>query len=172
MTSDGIRVYASSVRPSKLVDSKLNNNDDDGISVYAAPSDTNYVVRVGPQNFDDIDTMCSFINKNNLLRSRCHHKHKDKIRISTMNNHIDFYTENKINPYDDKYNVDHIYEIQCFTYIVASALHNMDDDKGRALFAKLRDYLIRAINVPANLNITDKQTNLTKMNAFKVISIY
>jgi hypothetical protein len=51
---------------------------------------------------------------------------------------------------------------------VASALHNLDGDKhGQSTFTSIRDKLVNVINADFNLNVTDSQANLVKMNIFK-----
>lgn len=66
------------------------------------------------------------------------------------------------------YHVDHIIEIQNFAYVVATALHNIDwKINGLELFRMIKEHLIACINIKSNLNITNKNTNLIKMNIMK-----
>lgn len=172
-SDDGIRVYASSIEypESDRKKDDVSFLDADGIHVYSACSDTNYDIQIGSRDFSEIANMVSFIHKNNLLRNGSHKKNKHKMQVSKYNDDIDLYTLQKIDPCKANYNVDHIFEIQCFSYVIATALHNLNDDRGRVLLGKLRERLVIAINIPANLNVTEKHTNLTKMNAFKVCAI-
>lgn len=118
------------------------------------------------ESFNDL---YSFITSKNLLRSLPHKKSKKKLEIAKNNNDIDLYTMQKIeDPSNSKYHIDHIFELQCFAYIVASALHKLDGDRhGRDTFAKVRDSLVKLINSNFNLNVTEHQANLVKMNVFK-----
>ena len=118
---------------------------------------------------DSFNDLYSFLTSKNLLRSLPHKKSKKKLEIAKLNNDIDLYTMQKIDdPNNSKYHIDHIFELQCFAYIVASALHKFDGDRhGRDTFAKVRDGLVKLINSNFNLNVTDKQANLVKMNIFK-----
>lgn len=151
----GIRVYAAAGLSS-------NNQSEEGIRVYSGDD-----ISIGPHKFREIDQFVNFINKNHYLR---HKKiNRKKMSVVRSNDNKDLYSMQKINAQDNKYNVDHIFEIQCYSYVIASALHNLNDDNGRALFKKLRERLSNVINSNCNLNVTDKNTNLTKMNAIKVI---
>ena len=118
---------------------------------------------------DSFNDLYSFLTSKNLLRSLPHKKSKKKLEIAKLNNDIDLYTMQKIDdPNNSKYHIDHIFELQCFAYIVASALHKLDGDRhGKDTFAKVRDGLVKLINSNFNLNVTDNQANLVKMNIFK-----
>jgi hypothetical protein len=118
---------------------------------------------------DSFNDLYSFLTSKNLLRSLPHKKSKKKLEIAKLNNDIDLYTMQKIDdPSNSKYHIDHIFELQCFAYIVASALHKIDGDRhGRDTFAKVKESLVKLINSNFNLNVTDNQANLVKMNIFK-----
>lgn len=122
-----------------------------------------------PEN--KITKLASYILSNNLLRSRVfsHKKHNaKKIQVAQLNDHIDLYDMQKIDVFDAKYEVDHIFEIQCMAYVVACALSNFkSNDDGRELFEKVRNRLVQVINSHCNLNVTDRKTNLVKMNVFR-----
>lgn len=112
----------------------------------------------------------SYILSNNVLRSLPHQKLKKKLNICQLNSDIDLYTNKKIiDVRDSNYHVDHIFELQCFAHVISLALRNFipSDLNGNTTFALVRDRLVKIINSDANLNVTDKQTNLVKMNVFK-----
>lgn len=118
------------------------------------------------ESFSDL---YSFLTSRNTLRSLPHKKWKKKLEVARLNNGLDLYTMQPITDAGNINNhVDHIFELQCFAYIVASALHKLDGDQhGRVTFAKVQTNLVKLINSTDNLNVTDKQTNLVKMNIFK-----
>ncbi len=133
----------------------------DGIRVYAVSQP---ISKTG-NSFDDLFT---FIISKKLLRSLPHKKLKKKLKISKLNDDMDLYTNQKIDAQSSQYHLDHIFEIQCFVHVVASALHNLDGDKhGQSTFTSIRDKLVNVINADFNLNVTDSQANLVKMNIFK-----
>lgn len=166
---DGIRVYGH------------DSSSDDGIRVYAAPNrssrysssflNDDRFTSCKSYDFDQLFKLVSFLNSNNLLRSKTasHKKSVRKVEVCKLNGYIDLYTLKTINPYESKYEVDHIFEIQCFVFVVAAALHSFDgDNHGRVIFDLLQEQLNDVINSEINLNVTDKDTNLVKMNVFKV----
>lgn len=108
----------------------------------------------------------TYILSNNLLRSLPHQKLKTKLHIAKLNSEIDLYTNQKISDVrSSSYQVDHIFELQCFSHVISMALSKLDCDY--AAFNVLRDRLVKIINSDFNLNVTDKQANLVKMNVFK-----
>ena len=169
--NDGVRVYGTS------------STSDDGIRVYAASSrstrysssnssliDDRFSTRQS-YNFDELYKLVGFINSNNLLRSKTisHKKNVRKLEVCNFNGNVDLYTLQTIDIQEPKYEVDHVLEIQCFVFVVAAALHNFEDDNhGRIIFEHLREKLSTVINSNINLNVTDRNTNLVKMNVFKV----
>lgn len=154
---DGIRVFAVSDRSSRY-SSSSESLIDERFSMCKT------------YDFDQLHDLVSFLNSNNLLRSTVGHKKNiRRIQVANYNSNIDLYTQKTIDPHDTKYEVDHIFEIQCFVFVIAAALHTFDGDKnGRETFNKLREKLSNVINSNVNLNITDRNTNLVKMNVFKV----
>ena len=125
--------------------------------------------QVLPINEQSFNQLYTHILSKNRLRSLKHKKQDKKLHISTLNGGVDLYTLKPIDPNDTNNHIDHIFELQCFAYIVASALHNIDkfDDNGQQIFSKIRNQLVKVINADFNLNITDKTINLVKMNIFK-----
>lgn len=180
--SDGIRVYAPLSANSKDVDENNKSTRNDGIRVYDSSSDAaassssfsmfdNRFFKTDAYNFSEIVKFVSYIINKNKLRNKglSHKKYVHKLEVAKKNNNIDLYSDETIDPQDSNYEVDHIFEIQCFAYIIAAALHQFDgSDHGRAIFEELNETLIDVINSPANLNVTHKKTNLIKMNVVKV----
>lgn len=112
----------------------------------------------------------TFILSKNLLRSLPHKKQKKKLHIAKLNSDIDLYTNQKISDItSSRYHLDHIVELQCFAHVISISLRNIDnsDIDGHATFTLLRDRLVKIINSDFNLNVTDRQANLVKMNVFK-----
>lgn len=116
------------------------------------------------------DELVNLIKSNKMLRCKTfsHKKSLKKIAVSKNNGDIDLYTGLPIDASELKYQVDHIFEVQCFAYVIASALYNLDGlDDGRVIFSQLQDQLVGIINADFNLNVTDQTTNLVKMNIFR-----
>lgn len=111
----------------------------------------------------------TYILSKNLLRSLPHKKLKKKLHVSRLNSDIDLYTNKKIDDVtNSKYHLDHIVELQCFALIISEGLKNIEGDQtGHRTFSLLRERLVKIINSDFNLNVTDSQANLVKMNIFK-----
>ena len=102
------------------------------------------------------------------MKSKCQFSFKKNknLEIFKPNLKIDLYTGQVIDTNDKiYYQVDHVFEIQCFAYVIASALYKLDD--GRSIFDELKNEFIEIINTNKNLNVTDNTTNLVKMNVFR-----
>lgn len=111
----------------------------------------------------------TYILSKNLLRSLPHKKLKKKLHVYKLNSDIDLYTNQKIDDItSSKYHLDHIFELQCFAHIISMGLKNIEGDQtGHSTFSLIHDRLKKIMNCDFNLNVTDRQTNLVKMNVFK-----
>lgn len=89
-------------------------------------------------------------------------KPRDKARILAYRNDVDMYTGMRVDPRANL-SVDHIYEVQCMTHVIAKAFH----DRPIWIRDKLVPELRKAINIIDNLNVTTLSLNCSKMNAFK-----
>ena len=175
--NDGIRVYAGSSSGSSK------KCDNQGIRVYSVIADSYKADKSSTclgenrpfynysYNFEELNKLASFINKNNVLRYKIvsHKKNVRKLSVSKNNNDIDLYCMEKIDPTDPKFEVDHIYEIQCMAYVVAAALHNIgNSEEALVILNQVSERLSKVLESNVNLNVTDQKTNKTKMNVFKV----
>lgn len=115
-----------------------------------------------------IKELMSYILSKNNLRSLPHKKLEKKLQISQLNGHVDLYNRQPIDARNSRFHLDHIFEVQCFAYVISIALHGFDgDEHGKLTYERLKDQLIKVINSDFNLNVTDRNTNLVKMNIFK-----
>lgn len=157
-------------------------NGDNGIRVTCCDADGDNGIRVTslasanpiqefeiqPRNFVQIKKMSSHLHSKGAFRTQSHKKNVTKEDVAKFFDGIDRYSNKKVNHHESLYHVDHIFEIQCFVNIIAMALHNVESpERGLEIFEQLREKLAKIINCNENLNITDKQTNLIKMNVFK-----
>ena len=163
---NAIHSYFSSESSKQTFEETKSDNDTTKSSSISWNDIKNIIM---PEN--KITKLASYILSNNLLRSRIfsHKKHNSKkIQVAQLNNNIDLYDMQNIDVYDAKYEVDHIFEIQCMAYVVACALHNFNNnDDGRKIFEIVQNRVVQVINSHCNLNVTDRKTNLVKMNVFR-----
>lgn len=174
--TDGIRVYEGASSSSSEI------SDNQSIRVYSVNSASysdksssclgeNRFFYKYSYNFEELNKLASYITKNNVLRYKIvsHKKNVRKLLVCKNNNNIDLYCMKTIDPNDSKFEVDHIYEIQCFAYVVASALHNIgNSEEALVILNQISERLSKVLESNVNLNVTDRTTNLTKMNVFKV----
>ena len=154
--TDGIRVYAEN--PETIT----NTTENDGIRIYTTKKFQKFLV--DPQSINKpasqvYDVSSAIIIRNSLRRA---FKTRDKIKILNFRNHTDLYTGLPCDT-SKKLSVDHIFEVQCMSHVIAKVSIGRDASWLDALLPEIK----KALNINENLNVTTLSLNCSKMNAFK-----
>lgn len=169
MSQDGIRVFAvhDSVRDDNgakapISPGKCFDYQDDGIRIYTTKKFRTFLVNPAIINkpASQVYDMSSALMIGSQLRRLF--KPKDKTRILAYRDQKDLYTGKAVDT-NVQLSVDHIFEVQCMSHVIAKAFQNRPDS--------IRDVLVprfkQAINIMENYNVTTLSLNCSKMNAFK-----
>lgn len=172
MSNDGIRVYAvddnnvgyrdNAAQHESRRSRETEEDNTEGIRIYTTKKYRTFQVNPSVINKPAVQVydMSSALIIGTQLRRLF--KPRDKAKILTYRNLIDLYT-GKLVDAQAQLSVDHIFEVQCMSHVIAKAFQNRPDC--------IRDILVpqfkAAINIMENFNITTLSLNCSKMNAFK-----